>query len=162
MRSYRATIAKELQLAAQGKQYVAHTTDLAVSDGASIGMVVKTGSKDLLLEFKLAVGGDARLRFLEEPSTMTASTATTFFNSNRVRATSCPATTTLGASPAFTAGSILTDQFIPGGEQYAQGGAAEDLNAWFLDANATYVVAACNKSGGAAEMSLIVKGWEDW
>lgn len=138
-----------------GKTYNTDYYSESVADDGTINVHIATCSSDKLkLGYKIVTGGDAIIEFIEAPTVTSNGTELDEYNLNRVDQTS--SNTTIYKEASFNSdGTILEDQYIPGGtKQFSRGG--EVVKRWIPQTDTSYIIKVTNKSGGSTFLGIEV------
>lgn len=133
-----------------------------VADDGTIVFLLQTGVKYDHLVFGGNAGGDAQLEFLEASGVTDAGTPMVEQNMNRTSVK--VATTNAFHTPTIVGGTLLFDDFIPGGTGGNAAGGSGSVRPgteWILAANQNYVIRLTNRAGNAQQMSLAVQWYEE-
>ena len=147
--------------------FATYTFQATVANGASTGIVIKTGSVPVHLQGRVISSGSTLIRW-HENTTITASALLTPGNMNRYVGGSgakSVMTASFGASPDIAAAcwnSLLWEGHIAaGGKVSGGGGDVYTQSEWILNANETYVVSASNAQGANVALGIYLEMYED-
>jgi len=149
----------------RGRMHETTNACVALADGASMGLVISNGNEDSFhMSFSIAMSGNGHIRLYEDPILTSCTLALTACNMNRGEAANIGIAASFGHTPVFTvaSASILSDTVIAGGTGPGQtriGGGTRSGTEWILAKNMTYILAACNLSGGAIFASMTAEGY---
>lgn len=149
----------------RGEMHEHTEASIALGDGASIGIVVANGDEDSFhMTFSVAMSGNGHIRLYEDPTLTSSTLSLTACNMNRSAASSVGIAASFGHTPVFAvaSASIIHDGVIAGGTGPGQtriGGGTRSGTEWALKKNTTYILAACNLSGGAVLAGLTAEGY---
>ena len=133
-----------------------------IPDNGTIAFVITVHAKYAHMLFRAACGGDMEGE-LYEGTTVTAGTGVGMFEYNKNRAST--KANTVGVRRDMTvvaAGTLLENEFIPGGTGgNAVGGASMARAEWILAPGTVYMVRVTNRAGNAQPMSLAVEWYEE-
>ena len=133
-----------------------------IADNGTIAFVVTTRAKYAHVIFQAACGGDMEAEFYEG-TTVTAGTGAAMVEHNKNRGST--KTPTVGVRRDMTvvgAGTLLENEFIPGGiKNQAVGGASTSRAEWVLAPNTVYMARVTNRAGNAQPMSLAMEWYEE-
>ena len=142
-------------------------TYASLADGASTGIVIKTGSVPLHLRGYVNSSGSALIQW-HENTTYTASAVITPGNNNRYQGASgtlSGMSACFGASPDVAAAcwnTLMWQGHIPAdSKQVGGGGNVYTDSEWILNTNQTYVVGASNKQGATGPTGIYLEVYED-
>jgi len=133
-----------------------------IADNATISYIITTHGKYAHLLARGGCGGDAEAA-LYEGTTVTAGTGTamTAFNKNRASA-KAPTVGVRRDMTVDTVGTLIENEFIPGGTgPQAVGGAGVSRAEWVLAPNTIYMVRITNRAGNAQPASLAIEWYEE-
>jgi len=133
-----------------------------IADNATISYIITTHGKYVHMLARGACGGDAEAA-LYEGTTVTAGTGTamTAFNKNRA-SIKAPTVGVRRDMTVDTVGTLIENEFIPGGTgPQAVGGAGVSRAEWVLALNTIYMVRITNRAGNAQPMSLAIEWYEE-
>lgn len=134
--------------------------DSPIGDNATVTLGVTTAAKYAHILARGACGGDAEGE-LYEGATWTGGTSLNVFNKNRAKTESPTLTVVRGPTPVLL-GTLLENEFIPGGTgPQAIGGAATQRAEWILKPGTQYLFRITNRSGGAQPASMALEWYEE-
>jgi hypothetical protein len=152
------TFSLEHERVHMGQVFHAGTINSALGNGATALLTLKAGTLQPHMMWTLAAGGNSTLRILENGA-VAGSAAVTAYNRNRGNSGTPHATVVSGGT--LTGGTVLTEEYIPGGSGGIRpGGAARAEVEWVGEESWTYVFEVVNVSGQAAGMSLSIDWYE--
>jgi len=149
----------------RGRTHEVTDASAALADGASMGLVVTNGSSDdFHMTFSVAMSGNGRIRLYEDPTLTSCTLCLTACSMNRQNKSVHPGAS-FGHTPVFAiaTASTLHDTVIAGGTGPGQtriGGGTRSGTEWVLAKSTTYILAACNLSGGAVFASITAEGYK--
>jgi len=149
----------------RGRVHECTEASIAMADGGSIGMVVANGSVDQFhMTFSVAMSGNGHIRLYEDPTLTSSTLCLSACAMNRETASSIGISASFGHTPVFelASASIIHDSVIAGGTGPGQtriGGDTRSGTEWVLARDKTYILAACNRSGGAVFASITAEGY---
>ena len=136
----------------------------ALGNGASTGLVIKVGDDEFHTTFSVAMSGNGRVILYEDPTLTSCTLCLTACSMNRQNKSVHPAAS-FGHTPVFAVAgaSVLSNTVLAGGTGIGQstiGGETRSNNEWVLAKDTTYILAACNLSGGAVFASISAEGYK--
>lgn len=149
----------------RGRMHEISTACISLADGASIGMVIKSGSNDdFHMTFAISMSGNGRVRLYEDPTLSSSVILATACAMNRSTASSIGLSASFGYTPVFdtATASVIHDNVIAGGTGVGQiriGGGVRSGTEWPLKKDTIYILAACNLSGGAVFAGIVAEGY---
>ena len=135
-----------------------------IADNGTIAFLLRTGAKYDHLVFGGNAGGDAELELLEAPAITDDGAALTEYNMNRAINANPTTVATLDPTVTGGTGSLLFNDFIPGGtggNSVGGTGAVRVGTEWILRINTAYVMRVTNRAGNAQPMSLLAQWYEE-
>ena len=143
-----------------GLSFIVSKTSLAVANAGSLDIRFKTGTNKCHMSFDIAVSGKANI-LIYKPTTQSAGTALTVYNSNEnsvvtttATVTHTPVVTTLGTYN-------ILDKLITVAGGVSIGGAGTGRNEIIFKANTEYLIRITNTSGGAIDISNVITFYEE-
>jgi len=134
-----------------------------IADNGTITFTITVNAKWAHMLFRAPCGGDMEAE-LREGATIQGGTGTAMvrYNKNRGK-TAEDSTVTVRRDATITgAGTLIENEFIPGGTgPQAVGGAGVSRAEWILNRNTTYLVRVTNRAGNAQPMSLAIEWYEE-
>jgi hypothetical protein len=133
-----------------------------IADNATIVFAMQTGARYCHVVARAAFGGDAEGE-LREGAAIQAGTGTATVAYNKNRASANAATATVIRDPNITnAGTLIENEFLPGGTgPLAVGGASIQRAEWVLARNTLYLFRMTNRAGAAQPGSLALEWYEE-
>lgn len=159
--SMRSTIEAEHSEVHKGEMYIAGHRFEDVADDASVTFLITTGA-DRYPHTKIAVSSTGACRVdLYEGLTYTGGSAVTIFNNHRGSSNTTDTTCIQGGTISNTT-TTLPPGLVPGATKKGQGGGAARENAEIiLTVSEDYGLDITNKSGGAADILVVVEFYEE-
>lgn len=138
--------------------YISHLFE-AVADDANADIILTVGAVELHMIFSIAAEGSSHGFLTEGPDFSVGSTLTP---RNADRDEGDGGAPTAVHTPTVTdVQAVLIEEYIPGGSGgNASGGAAEWEREWNLLPTEDYLFRVTNKSGGTADISIIIQAYE--
>lgn len=138
----------------QGRMWHCSVSSASLADNASLDMIISPTPGDVIgMLIEAACGGDAELGFYEDV-VFTGGDVETVYNLNRTVGGQWGGIMRTGATVS-NAGTLLSFQFLPGGQKNQATGAAGSIDLpWILNPNKHYMIRLTNRAGAAERASI--------
>lgn len=133
-----------------------------IADDGTIVFAIQTGAMFVHMVFRAACGGDMETELREGAVIQNDGTAMAEYNKNRAIGDGGNTATVVRDPTINNAGTLIENEFIPGGTGgNAIGGAAVGRPEWILARGRTYLFRITNRAGNAQPMSLAIEWYEE-
>jgi len=127
-----------------------------LADNGVLAIALTTTNKYVHLVFSTSHGGDAEVRFSENPTTASP-TVLNPVNKNRESAQT-PSVYANLIGTVTDEGDLLLENFLPGGTAASSQGVIGELrDEWDLDLNSTYLIQLINRAGTSQPGSMVIE-----
>lgn len=143
-----------------GRVFQASAISAAVANNDVFEFLLRTDdTRYCHLRAQLMAAGDAYLHIFESPTSSADGSAVSAVNKNRLSSES--AKLSVFSGPTVTVdGTQLHEEFVPGGHGNQGSGGRANFEEFVLKRDVTdYLTRATNKSGGAADLGLLLLTW---